>query len=104
VNYREPPRPKVLKYGSWAWARKYQRIGWQLEWRDVRGLEWDVLDEDLSNDPPEAENEPYVYRVRQHYYECHSPHTRGSLDWACDQEKYGGHKTQRNATEYEIVP
>jgi len=104
ANYREPPRKKKENYGSWAWARKHQRIGWQLEWRDGDVGDWTVLDEDLSNDQPEAENEPYVYRLRQDYYEVRSVYKRGSLDWACDQERLGGHRTHRTAKEYEIVP
>jgi hypothetical protein len=107
TNYREQPAPKKpsVTYGTWAWARKRQIEGWRLEWRiSMEGdWIWEDLDERLDDDPPEAENEPYVYRVRQKYYEYRSSHPQGSVGWALDQQATGA-RTYFNGRGYEIVP
>lgn len=106
TNYREPPpKPKqqALTYGTWAWAKKHQQGGWQLEWKHRGDRVWTRLTERLDEDPETAESEPYLYRLYQSWYECTSKHPHGSGAWALDQEA-AGLKYHFNGDDYEIVP
>jgi len=92
-----------MKYRSWAWARAIQAQGWQLEWSEPGSNDWMRVDENLADDAPEAENEPYLYRLHQSSYEVPCPFRRGTLSWATAQQK-GGNAVDMTGKEWEIVP
>jgi hypothetical protein len=75
-----------------------------LEWRLPTDSDWTELDEDLKNDLPDAQNEPFRYRLRQKYYAYACPLALGTREWAQYQMLYGNKCIELPNGKWELVP